>query len=140
MSVPTSHLSRNSVPPLAIEENSTLLKAISCIPLIGIATSLFQEISLAHKITQVADAPRLIELINVKNQYKVANVVRNLFTAALIVAGIALGIIGGTFAFGAVLTLAHVGMAGLNIYRIHKNSQVVSELQTTGFRTGMQIT
>lgn len=138
MSSAVNHFSIH-ISTLAIKEDSILLKAISCIPVVGVVFSLFQETSIADKITQTSDPTRAIELINLKNQYKIANVVRNLFTAALIATGIALGILSGSFAFGAVLISAHVGMAGINICQIHQNNQVVNELQTTGFRMGMQV-
>ena len=125
---------------IAIEENSTFLKAISCIPMIGIFPSMFQEISLADKINRTADVPRLVELINIKNQYKIANAVRNLLTAALTVTGIALNLFSGFFALAAVLTCLHIGLAAIHIYRVNQNNKVVNELQTTGLRPGMLIT
>jgi hypothetical protein len=128
-----------NVSSFAIAEDSIFLKAISCIPIAGAICSLFQEISLSNRITQTADVPRLIELINLKNQYKTINAARNLLTAALNVTGIALGIIGGTFAFGAAITLVHVALAGLNIHQINQNNKAINELQTTGVKVGMQI-
>lgn len=83
------------------------------------------------------DAPKLIELINVKNQYKDANIVRNLLTATLIVAGIALGIFGSTF--GLVFAGVHIAVAGFTIHLINQNNKIVNELQTTGFRHGMRV-
>lgn len=132
--------------PIVIEENSLLMKALSYVPLIGFISSLIQERSLANKIFITAEAPRLVELINVKNQYKIANAVRNLLTAALIVAGIAFGIFSGPLAFGiigspllsgTISTILLTGVAGLNVYKIHQNNAVINELQSTGVRLGM---
>lgn len=122
--------------PSIPEADPTVLK-LSYIPLIGTISSGFQEVSLAKRFTQTADAPRAIEVIKVKNRYKVASAVRNLVTAALLVAGMALGILGEAFAFGAILA---IGLAGIHIYRINKNIKVIKELQSTGLiRPGMRI-
>ena len=126
----------SNVLPVAIEEHSPLLKAISLIPLIGIIPSFFQEISLAKKIKQSSNVLRVIELINIKNEYKVANVGRNLITAALILNAIGLGIIRASATF---LAFVHIGVAGLHIYLINQNKQVVKELQKSGPRPGMRI-
>lgn len=137
MSTAANPLSRasNSVLPIVIKENSTFLKAISCVPVVGIVVSLFQEISLGRKITETKDPAKLIELMELKNQYKFANAVRNLLTSVLIVAGIAFGYLNGTFAVSAGL---YIVFAGLHIYRINQNNQLINELRSTGFRPGIQ--
>lgn len=141
----------NRVPSTGIEEDSTLLKAISCIPVVWPLFSFIQENSLAEQITRTGDPSRLIELINVKNQYKILRVATSLFITALLVSGIAPGII-GFVAFGLsapivsasptwlyIVTALYIGAVGVEIYRINHNNQIVNELQTTGRRPGMQI-
>lgn len=153
----------NGVSPFTIEEDSMPRKVISCIPLIGIFFSASQENSLANQIsciprvgmffspsqenslvnqiintTKKTNLLKLVELINIKNQYKVTNVVRNLLTVVLVMTGIANGFFGGIFALSSIIL--HIGMAGQNIYKISQNKQIVNELQATGYRQGMQVT
>lgn len=124
---------------ILIEENSAVMKAISCIPLLGLIPSYIQESSLERKITNTLGAPRAIELINVKNQYKAANVIRNLLSAALTIAGIAFGILSGTLVSGAVSIVIFTGLAGLYIYEIKHNNKIITDLQSTGIRPGIRV-
>jgi hypothetical protein len=134
--------------PTFIEENSLLTKALSYIPLIGIIPSVIQQNSLANKISSTRESPKLIELINVKNQYKIASTVRILLTAALIIVGIAFGILSGPLAFGmigspllsgTISTILLTGVVGFNIYGIHQNNKFINELRSTGFREGVRV-
>lgn len=135
-----SGISSSKPQSIVIEENSLLMKVISYIPLIGIIPAFIQEVSLANKIfnTSATEVPRVIELINIKNQYKIASAVRNLLTAALIVAGTAFGILGGALVSSAVPTVTLIGLAGLHIYKMSQNNKLITELQSTGFRRGMR--
>jgi hypothetical protein len=133
--------------PIVIEENSGAMKVLSYVPFIGIIPSLIQENSLGKKIINTTEVPRLVELINVKNQYKIANAVRCLLEAVLIIVGIASGILSGPLAFGilasspllagVISTILLTGIAGLNIYNMNKNNKIIVELHSTGFRPGM---
>lgn len=123
--------------PFAIQENSILLKAISCIPIFGIIISASQEISLIEKIKHTDKAPRLIELIQIKNEYKAANITRNLLQAAFVVTGIALGFF--SCGLGASMTGVFLALSGIHAYTIYQNTRVINELQSTGFRPGMLV-
>jgi|GEM_PF-1855223 len=118
---------------IAIEENSAITKAICCIPLLGIIVSHNQDVSLTKKIDDEPKVFRIIELINIKNQYKVANAVRSLFTAALIISGIALGIIGYTI-FPSCAAILLTLDAWLNMDAINQNNKLITELELTGSR------
>lgn len=128
-------------PAIFIEEDSTPLKALACIPIIGAAVGYFQERSLAEKITQTTAVPRAIELITVKNQYKVTGIVRGLITIAWNVAGIAFRIFGVySGAIGALLLIVNIGGIAQHAYYIYQNNQAIHELQTTtALRTEISI-
>jgi hypothetical protein len=123
--------------PFIVQEDSTLMKVFSCIPILGMIPSMIQEVSLANKAGLLANRAQLLEVIKVKNQYKVANIIRNVLDIALIVAGIALGIISRVLGvFLIILTVVNV----LNIAdRIAYNKTVINELQIRGFRPRMKI-
>lgn len=123
--------------PITIEENSTIMKVLSCIPLLGIIPATIQDRSLALKITLEENASRLVELIKVKNQYKVANIVRNVITIALMVAGIALGLL--SVGLGTVCASLLALAVGFYVYNIHENNKVINILQTTGVRPGLKV-
>jgi hypothetical protein len=121
-----------------IKENSTLMKVLSAIPLLGIIPTYIQENSLGSKIELSADAPRLVQLIEVKNQYKVMNIVRDLLSIALAVAGVAFGVL--TAAGGGVCLGIFALSIGVNVYRITENKTVIDILQTKGFVPGLVAT
>lgn len=122
---------------IPIEENSAFLKAVSCIPLIGMWPSALAERSLNTKLQNETSAPRLIELIQVKNDYKKANGIRNLLSLALVIGGLALGIMSkGVAVFSGIF---FAGIAAFNAHRATRNVEVIQELQSSGFRPGMTV-
>ena len=123
---------------ITLEENSTLRKVVSCIPVIGTIISPMQEASLANKIRRVSDVFLLTFLIEVKNEYKMAAAVRNLIIVAFVVVRIASGIFTATPILLITLSI-HVGLAALNSYEIYQNNKVINELETDGFKQGLKI-
>jgi len=140
MTAQAIHASRapNLAAPILIEEDSFFQLAIARIPYSGFLFSWPQERSLAEKINGTQDAARLIELIVVRNKYLCADLDRNLFTAAVLVANVGVGIIQSTCGYlGAGASLAGVA---LHVYQIYHNNQVLKELRTNGvFRPGMRV-
>lgn len=124
---------------IVLEEDSAVMKEISCIPFLGILPSFIQEVSLARQIRNTTNVSRLIALINVKNEYKTANIARNLLTAALIITGIAFGILSHGIIFGTVTTLLLASIARLEYEKINRNKAMISELQNAGIRPGGMI-
>lgn len=131
-----SHRTSNHFAHVRTEKHLNTV-ALSCIPVAGVCIAVSREILLANKIRNTTDAPKLIELIREKNDVKLGSVIRAMLSVVLMVAAIALGIVGGTL--GAVLALAHFGVAGLHIREWSLNQRVIAELQTTGFRLGMLV-
>lgn len=123
--------------PIDIEENSTLMKVLSCIPILGNIPTVIQEQSLGLKIAFTDEVPRLIELIKVKNKYKVASIVRELIEIALIVTGIALGVL--SIGLGTICAAISAFYVGINISRIIENKKVINILQTTGVMPGLRV-
>ena len=73
-----------------------------------------------------SDAHRLVALIEVINQCKIADTVRSLLTTALFIAPIALGIISGwAVILAAVGTTVSIGHAGYTIYGVYRNQQAI---------------
>jgi hypothetical protein len=118
-------------------ENSIFFRTIAFIPLVGIFPSLIQEISLIKKIYKTEDNVERIKLINLNNQYKFANAISSIITAALVVKGIALGIFGGTL--GVFLAAPNIILAGVKLYKIYKNFQIVSYLKQNPFTPQLKV-
>ena len=113
------------------EEYLPLPKVITYIPLLGTVFSFSEERFLGKSLNRemsVIDAnnDRIIELFKVLKKYRVAHIVRNLLSAALIVNGLALGIF--TFAFGAAIIGCYIVQAGLNFYTFHKYNQNINHI------------
>jgi hypothetical protein len=127
----------NAIAGNVIEENSSFMKALSAIPVIGIITSLIQESSLQSQIENAPNTSRAIELIDVKNQYKKMNMVRCLLTAALIiavVAGISFGTVGGITAIIPIacmlpMCLLFIRLAVRYMDVIEHNEQIMNDLK-----------
>jgi hypothetical protein len=115
-----------------IEENSNWMKAVSCVPILGIIPSMIQETSLVTKIAEERRAPKKIELIQIKNHYKIANATRGVLAAALLVIGIASGILNLGFL---VASLSVIGLLGFSVWDISQaihNAKIVDGLRAAG--------
>ncbi|HSX11408.1 MAG TPA: hypothetical protein VLF94_06825 [Chlamydiales bacterium] len=117
-----------------IAEDSIGMKALCCLPLVGSIVTVFQEKSLAKQLEGTADPVRVVELIEVKNDYKKAAVVGDVATVALLVAGIALGVIGHVI-FSIIIGLRVIS-AAIRIFDIHKNNVAIDEVRSTGVAVG----
>lgn len=130
------HTDENSLPPQVFPEDSTILKVISCVPLLGMRLSYSQEHSLLKKISRENNVPQLVRLINLRNDYKMANVIRSIFSAILCILEITFGVCNATFV---ICTCIFVVLAGVNIYMINKNNLAVGKLLETSNGEGIQI-
>lgn len=124
------------------ETPSVLMRIIHCVPIIGNYLSNNLEATLNYNISLTTRASKLVELINVKNQLKIASIVRSLLLAALIISGIALGIFSGPLALGiigsplfssVVIVIIATVIVGVNALNIYKNKAVINELQSPGW-------
>lgn len=123
--------------PIAIEENTTLKKILSCIPLIGFLPSFIHEKSLKAQIKLSNNVPRMVELLKVKNQYKVMNIVRDFINIALIICGFAFGILGTAFC-GICLGIYAIDIL-FNVERLSENKVAIHTLQARGFQPNLVI-
>jgi hypothetical protein len=127
-----------------IPENSFFLKAATCIPVLGNVFGVFQQYSLVQKLQHTVSNDTIsitnrIFLINVKNDYRVADLIRTITILALIVAQFAVGLFTGMYVFFGILVSIGILLAGKNIYAIYANHQNIKQLQTVGFTPGTQI-
>jgi len=126
------------LPPLVIEENSGIRKAIAYIPVVGEIVSYAQEASLETKIFSTTSVPRLVELISVKNDYKIANAVRSVVTVAAIIATVSF-VIFSDAAFSSLiiptipLCLFLLARAADNNWGIGRNNSVIGTLSSRGY-------
>lgn len=119
----------NSGAAFRIEEDSVLWKALSGIPVIGLGISHIQQTSLTDQVYTAPNMPSLIKLIEVKNDYKIATIVGSVITTALIVAGVASGILAVGFLIAAAMPLISMG---ITIYQLHMNNQTINHLKIQG--------
>ncbi len=132
---PNSSQSISDQPPrIFIKEDSTLLKIAAAIPLIGMPVSVIQEHFLSAKIVALQEPSVLSKLISVKNDYKKSAIIRNLISAALVIAGIAKGILKSNFLISAFIL---TGAAAFNVYLINQNEKVIHRLKLSGFGPGL---
>jgi hypothetical protein len=128
--------------PFSIEEDSVILRAVACVPIIGTVVSLRIETSLNEKMKIEKNESTVIELLEIKNQYKVANMIRNLITIAVVVSLLASRIIPLTIANEA-LAGGCVGIlvaaAGISFHQRNVNMKTIREIQTTGYTPTMRI-
>jgi hypothetical protein len=139
MSVPAAPSIHSAPFPLKpIAEDSTCLKTICCIPFYGAISSSFVEASLRQQCNQTRVEPILIEIIHIKNQYKIASVIRSLFTIAVLIAAVAYKIIPATLFFTICIGV-HIAMTASQLCTRNQNIHLIKELETTGYRAGMKV-
>lgn len=110
---------------LEVPEDSIFRKLAACIPVIGIYFSVTNQRSLVKKITTWEGNKTKAALIYVKNHYKVASIVRNILSVALVTSTVALSSL-----VPVVIPLAMVSNT-CKAYAIYKNRQLSKELQNT---------
>ncbi|MES2273676.1 MAG: hypothetical protein V4487_05755 [Chlamydiota bacterium] len=117
-------------------ENSNLIKALSCVPVFGEFVSRMVQFSLQSEIAKSEILAETIELIQITNEYKSADIARRILSVVILIIGLALGALPG-------LQLLCIGiMIGTIAWSAHernKNCELITELQTTGFRDGMRV-
>lgn len=121
----------NLLPLLVDEEDSIWRKLLACIPAIGIIFSVVNEKSLKDKITNANTPERVVELIKIKNHYKIASIVRSILTVVLAVSVLALGFfsVGLSVTAGIGITAFKGSCAVYYSYSLHKNRQLIEELE-----------
>src|SRR6185312_7006614 len=108
-------------------EDSSFRKGISYIPFVGLICGWFQELSLAEQISQPQPREKMIELLSVKNDYKLAQVANCLISIAILIAGVALSF----FLFSEVTSGIGfmVVYGGMSLYGLNRNSESIERLR-----------
>ncbi len=116
-------------------ENSTFLKVMVCIPIIGIFPGDICEHLLEKKLKKEVNSKNKITILNIQRDYKICALIRNLLSIALAVSVVALGIFSG-FAVNIILgVVSFVAFnTGKNVYDIYKNRQAVNKLKAADSR------
>ncbi len=122
-----------------IPEDSRLRKFLACLPIVGIAITILNERSLQKRIRRSRDLTRIVKMIQVKNHYKIASIIRSILTAAVVVAvafavfkasvfiliaGGAACVVGG----GVAIAYACFRHKNVKLTRSFKGKQLVEEL------------
>lgn len=111
----------------SITEYSSCLFNISYIPVVGVPFSMFQKYRLDQELIQTTEIANKIEVLSVRHEYLMADMVRRLFTVALVVAGVALNIL--SLDSGIVLAIVFLMLAQRSSNEITLNSQVIHQLR-----------
>jgi hypothetical protein len=132
--------------PFTIPEDSIFRKAVTCIPFLGVAFQIANDLSIQNKCFTYThsgtpiDNNRLIYMLNVKNHFNVAFLVQTILTIACMAAVVALGIFGSYMAIPAILLGGLFGgIAGLCILDIYQQRKIVTYLQVNGYQSGMKL-
>lgn len=116
-------------------ESPTVFTTLSLIPILGAVPSYLMVMSLVPELKVTREAPRLIELISIKNQYIAIDGVRCLLTLACVAAGLFTKII----LIKNLICFSYAGYALVHFCRIYKNIQVMDQLKTSGWEAGLKI-
>lgn len=101
---------------LSLPEDSIYRKLSACIPLFGIASSIYHERSLEAKLKQEQDPQNQLQLHKVLRDYKIAAVVRDILSIALLVSTLALTLLTGT------VCLIGVGVLAYHSYKLYQHN------------------
>ncbi len=135
-------------PPLIspVEEDSTLRKILTCVPLIGDFFVLYysSRSSLNSKINaclgnKVEDVNRLIALIAIETQYRFADAIRVLLVTAYMVAMSVTGMFGLMPFLGYFMVSLLSAVCGMFTIRALHGCMVVDELEAGGFRKDIRM-
>lgn len=109
-----------------IKENCIGYKILTCIPIVGMFMQIMER-SLASKIAAASNVNKKIELLDIKKEYNLCAVIRDVVTLAAAVALVALSIWGMVplIVLGALCVTGIV----LNSYWLHKNLQDLKEFK-----------
>lgn len=109
-----------------IPEDSFWKKLLCCIPVIGILPTVYFESTLRKKITGSSNRERIIKLITVKNDYKIASMVRESLTIALLVTAVVFKIF-AAFSPMSIVSFAIEGMLlGYHVHCYRRNQQLIT--------------
>jgi len=114
-----------------IEEDSTLRKVATVLPVIGPLVQMWNERLLSIRIAEPNSISRAITLLKVKNDYKIAGIIRDILIVATFVTLIALGILTPG---SPLMIMASIGLGisalyiGFQLYNLHKNKQTIERL------------
>lgn len=111
--------------PLDIAANSNTFKAIACLPAVGSLCSLIQQQSLKTHIANTTNPLYRIELIELKNQYKTADIIRECLHITLTITMVALSSLNRLNAFGLCLFTTQLALA---LYTKRHNEHVIENL------------
>ncbi len=110
--------------------DAALPQALTLLPIIGPVVQLFQELAILYSIKKndgFYQIPKLIELIQLKNQYKICGIARCLISLAVVVTVAALGILSPAAALFAGCVYGMV--LGLNAWAISVNEKAIKSLE-----------
>ena len=116
--------------PTTIEEDNVIFKALTCVPVVGVFVSLFQQNDLSQQMRSTNDQNRLIQLIEVTNDYKIASIVRDVILLAMIVASFATGIFSP---LGLITAALFITLIVFQVKQIHHNDQMIAQLAARNF-------
>ncbi len=129
----TAIVERNNSPShFEIPEDSTFFKVLSCAPVLGAIPSYIQQSSLRNTIKGMHcllgyQSPRVLQLIEVKNDYKKANFMNGILSIATAVALLSVS----TFT-AAGFILYGIVCAAVSLYQIHENKKLIEEIKNNG--------
>lgn len=106
--------------------DTMVMKGLSCIPIVGSFIRIFAGAAIDSQIARTKDVPRLIRLIDLKNDYHVCSIARCAMTAVLPI-------------FWNILGVFWVGIAIIHHWQIMENHDVIKELVNTGYRPDLRI-
>ncbi len=123
----TTRLSTESFP-----QDSPLVKTICAIPFIGAFPQIIVEKELVgYAKNRIHTSDGLTDLIHLKNNYKIGGILRDCLGIALLVAGVAAGIISAaTLILYSIIT---IGLAAYQIYKIEQNRKACQTLANSPF-------
>ena len=109
-----------------LPHDNPIMKGLSCVPLVGSFIRIFADTAIDSQIARTKNASRLIQLIDLKNDYHVCSMARSIMTVTLPVFWNFLGII------WILISVAHH-------WAIRENHNVIRELANTGYRPDLKI-
>ncbi len=132
----------------SFSEDSLALKIFTAVPVFGLIPRSFAIPKLDQKINRVlnrdvfTDNEKVIQLVQIKNDYLTADIARNLLTTAFLIIGLAMGLFTGGIFIAVIVGLA-IGLSLVNasicIEKAAHNKAAIEEIRETGIRSGLEI-
>lgn len=135
MSAAPTHSLRTDILPELIMEDSIWIKIASGLPLLGLIVQLVAEKNLAQSAQEAvrkipANILEFRKVIEIKNQYKIIGIIRDLLALVTLVTLIALAILPSRQAVLVPLFLFSIGQ---QLYYHRKNSAMLLDVKRQGF-------